>query len=180
MTLFAAQGVAATSLRAVAKEAGVSPGLIVHHFGSKEGLCQAVDEAVVERIELALGEVPVDGSHGELLEGRGKVIAALLRDQPVICDYLGRALSEDTEASAALFHRLFESASRDRALVEAGAIRAKSDPFWRAVHQMLLIVGPLMMRRLIERELGGPLLEDPQFERWMSANTDLLRKGLYK
>jgi hypothetical protein len=64
--------------------------------------------------------------------------------------------------------------------VKAGAIRAKSDPFWRAVHQVLLIVGPLMMRPLIERELGGPLLEEPNFGRWMKANTDLLRKGLYK
>jgi TetR/AcrR family transcriptional regulator, regulator of cefoperazone and chloramphenicol sensitivity len=180
MELFAAQGVAGTSLRAVAKAAGVSPGLVVHHFGSKEGLCRAVDEAVVERIELALSEVPVEGSGGELLEGRGVVVAALLRSQPVLCDYLGRALSEDTDASAALFHRLFVSASRDRALVEAGAIRAKSDPFWRAVHQMLLILGPLMMRPLIEQELGGPLLEQANFERWMRANTDLLRKGLYK
>jgi AcrR family transcriptional regulator len=180
MELFAARGVAGTSLRVVARAAAVSPGLVVHHFGSKEGLCRAVDEAVVERIELALGEVPVEGSGGELLEGRGEVVAALLRSQPVLCDYLGRALSEDTEASAALFHRLFVSASRDRALVEAGAIRAKSDPFWRAIHQMLLILGPLMMRPLIEQELGGPLLEKANFERWMRANTDLLRKGLYK
>lgn len=179
LELFAARGVAATSLREVAKTAGVSPGLVVHHFGSKEGLCRAVDEAVVERIEAALAEVPIEGSGGELLEGRGEVVAALLRSQPVLCDYLGRALSEDTTASAALFHRLFESASRDRALVKAGAMRGKSDPFWRAIHQMLLVVGPLMMRPLIERELGGPLLEEPNFGRWMKANTDLLRKGLY-
>jgi hypothetical protein len=37
-----------------------------------------------------------------------------------------------------------------------------------------------MLRRLIERELGGPLLEEANFKRWMRANTDLLRKGLYK
>jgi TetR/AcrR family transcriptional regulator, regulator of cefoperazone and chloramphenicol sensitivity len=179
MELFAGQGVAATSLRAVAKTAGVSPGLIVHHFGSKEGLCRAVDEAVVRRIELALSEVPIESSGDELLEGRGEVIAALLRGQPVLCDYIGRALSENTEASAALFHRLFASASRDRALVEAGVLRPQSDPFWRSMHQMLLVVGPLMMRPLIERELGGPLLADPSFERWMRANTDLLQHGLY-
>ena len=180
LELFAANGVAATSLRAVAKAAGVSPGLVVHHFGSKEGLCRAVDEAVVERIERALAQVPVvKGSGGELLEERGEVVTALLRSQPTLCDYLGRALSENTEASAAFFHRLFESASRDRALVKAGVMRGKSDPFWRAVNQILLMVGPLMMRPLIERELGGPLLEEPNFRRWMRARTDLLRKGLY-
>jgi TetR/AcrR family transcriptional regulator, regulator of cefoperazone and chloramphenicol sensitivity len=177
---FAADGVAATSLRAVAKDAGVSPGLIVHHFGSKEGLLRAVDESVVRRIEMALAEVPLDGSGGDPFAERREMITALLQGEPVLCDYIGRALAEDTEASAALFHRLFESASRDSALVEAGVMRAKSDPFWRVIHQMLLIVGPLMMRRLIERELGGPLLEEANFKRWMRANTDLLRKGLYK
>jgi TetR/AcrR family transcriptional regulator, regulator of cefoperazone and chloramphenicol sensitivity len=177
---FAADGIAATSLRGIAQEAGVSPALVIHHFGSKEGLCRAVDETVVKRIESALAEVPIQGSGGEVFERRREVITELLQGQPVLCDYIGRALSEDTEASAALFHRLFESASRDHALVKAGVMRAKSDPFWRVIHQMLLIVGPLMMRRLIERELGGPLLEEANFTRWMRANTDLLRKGLYK
>ena len=179
LELFAANGVAATSLRAIAQAAEVSPALVIHHFASKEGLCQAVDEAVVERIETALGEVPAEGPGDHLLAERGQMMVRLLRGQPVLCDYLGRALSEDTEASAALFHRLFASASRDRALVEAGAIRGKSDPFWRAIHQMLLVVGPLMMRRRIEQELGGSLLEEHNFERWMRANTDLLQNGLY-
>jgi TetR/AcrR family transcriptional regulator, regulator of cefoperazone and chloramphenicol sensitivity len=176
---FAANGVAATSLRSVAQAAEVSPALVVHHFGSKEGLCRAVDQTVVKRVELALSKVPVDGSGNGLIEERGDVIVTLLRSQPVLCDYIGRALAENTDASAALFHRLFESASRDRALVEAGAIRAESDPFWRTIQQMLLVVGPLMMRRLIERELGGSLLGKDNFERWMLANTDLLQHGLY-
>jgi TetR/AcrR family transcriptional regulator, regulator of cefoperazone and chloramphenicol sensitivity len=179
LELFARQGVAATSLRAVAKEAGVSPGLIVHHFGSKEGLCRAVDETVVRRIELALAEVPLSLPGEVVAKGRGEVTLALLRSQPVLCDYIGRALSEHTDASAALFHRLFAFARRDQALVAAGAVRSDADPFWRTMQQMLLVIGPLMMRPLIERELGGALLEDDNFERWMRANTDLLQRGLY-
>ncbi len=179
LELFAARGVAATSLRTVAKAAGVSPGLIIHHFGSKEGLCDAVDEAVVKRIELALGEVPIEPGDNELHKARREAVMALLRRQPALCDYIGRALSEGTQDSAALFHRLFTSASRDRALLEAGAIRPESDAFWRTIHQMLLVVGPLMMRPMIERELDGSLLEEGNFERWMQANADLLQNGLY-
>src|SRR3954447_14819853 len=148
--LFAAQGVGATSLRAVAKEAGVSPGLVVHHFGSKEGLCRAVDEAVVQRIELTLAEVPLEGSSTDVLSARADVVVALLSSQPVLCDYLARALLERTEASAELFHRIFDSARRDRRLVRAGLIRRGTDPFWRTIHQMLLIIGPLLLRGLIE------------------------------
>src|SRR5436853_7823828 len=87
MRLFGRDGVAASSLRAVARAAGVSPGLIVHHFGSKEGLIRAVDEAVLVRINLALSEVPIEGPGTELIGERAEVVAAFLRSQPAVCDY---------------------------------------------------------------------------------------------
>src|SRR5947208_12827122 len=179
MRLFGNEGVAATSLRAVARAAGVSPGLIVHHFGSKEGLIRAVDEAVVARINLALSEVPLEGSAAELIAQRTEIVAALLRSQPALCDYLGRALSERTAASAELFHRLFTFAARDERLIVAGVLRAETDPFWRAMHQVILVVGPLLLRPLIERELGGELFAEENVARWTRARTDLLQHGLY-
>src|SRR3989440_12394569 len=179
MKLFGAEGVAASSLRAVARAAGVSPGLIVHHCGSKEGLIRAVDEAVLARIILALSEVPIEDSGVELIAQRAEVVAAFLRGQPALCDYLGRALSERTEASAELFHRLFVYAARDERLIAAGALRADTDPFWRAMHQVILVVGPLLLRPLIERELGGELFAEENVARWTRARTDLLQHGLY-
>jgi TetR/AcrR family transcriptional regulator, regulator of cefoperazone and chloramphenicol sensitivity len=177
MARFAAEGVAATSLRSVARAAGVSPALVVHHFGSKDGLVRAVDESVVARITATLSEVPLDAD--DLVERRAEVVGALLRGQPTLCDYIARALSERTEASAALFHRLFAHARRDEGLVEAGVLRSDADPFWRAMNQLVLVVAPLMLRPLIERELGNSMLEEEHFERWMKANADLLRDGLY-
>jgi AcrR family transcriptional regulator len=179
MKLFAAEGVAASSLRAVARAAGVSPGLVVHHFGSKQGLIRAVDETVLTRINLALSEVPIEGSADDVIEGRAEVVAAFLRSQPVLCDYLGRALSERTEASAELFHRLFAFAAKDDRLIEAGVLRADTDPFWRAMHQVVLVIGPMLLRPLIERELGGDLLSEENATRWARARTDLLQHGLY-
>jgi AcrR family transcriptional regulator len=179
MELFGRQGVAASSLRAVARAAGVSPGLVVHHFGSKEGLVRAVDEAVLTRINLALSEVPIEGPGAELIEARGELVAALMRSQPALFDYLGRALSERTEASAELFHRMFYFATRDERLIEAGVLRADTDPFWRAMHQVILVVGPVLLRPLIERELGGELLSEENARRWTRARTDLLKHGLY-
>jgi TetR/AcrR family transcriptional regulator, regulator of cefoperazone and chloramphenicol sensitivity len=179
MKLFAAEGVAASSLRAVARAASVSPGLVVHHFGSKQGLIRAVDETVLTRINLALSEVPIEGSADDVIEGRAEVVAAFLRSQPVLCDYLGRALSERTEASAELFHRLFAFAAKDERLIEAGILRADTDPFWRAIHQVVLVIGPMLLRPLIERELGGDLLSEENTMRWARARTDLLQHGLY-
>ena len=102
-----------------------------------------------------------------------------MRSQPALFDYLGRALSERTEASAELFHRMFYFATRDERLIEAGVLRADTDPFWRAMHQVILVVGPVLLRPLIERELGGELLSEENARRWTSARTDLLKHGLY-
>jgi hypothetical protein len=78
-----------------------------------------------------------------------------------------------------LFHRLFLFAAQDERLVAAGALRPETDPFWRAMHQVILIAGPLILRPLIERELGGELLGEENVNRWMRARTDLLQHGLY-
>ena len=45
---FATHGAAATSLRAVAAAAGVSLGSVQHHFATKAGLIQAVDDYVLD------------------------------------------------------------------------------------------------------------------------------------
>jgi AcrR family transcriptional regulator len=176
--LFARQGVVSTSLRAVAREADVSPALVVHHFGSKQGLCEAVDEEVVGRFVERLRSVPIDGP--DLLRRRGEVLAGLIRDEPVLCDYLARALAEGTETSADLFHRLFAAARADAALVAAGAIRPDTDPDWRALQQLILVVGPLILRPLVERELGASLYAPESVARWMAANLDLLDRGIYE
>jgi AcrR family transcriptional regulator len=179
LRLIAERGVARTSVRAVAQATGVSPGLVIHHFGSKAGLCRAVDDAVVTRFTAALSEVPIEGAGDELIDRRAELVAAVLRNQPTLCDYIARTLAEGGEASADLFHRMFDAARKDRALLAAGVMRADADEFWRAMHQVLLVVGPLVLRPLIERELGGSLLDEDNFARWTRAKADLLQHGIY-
>ena len=45
--MFAENGFAGTSLRSIAKKAGVSPALLIHHFGTKEAL---IKEAISETL----------------------------------------------------------------------------------------------------------------------------------
>lgn len=47
---FARHGFTKTTVRGIAAAAEVSPGLVIHHFGSKDGLRSACDEHVFERI----------------------------------------------------------------------------------------------------------------------------------
>ena len=43
-------------LRAIADAAGVSAALVIHHFGSKDGLQKACDDYVAEQIRTAKSE----------------------------------------------------------------------------------------------------------------------------
>ena len=52
IAVFGEQGFS-TGVRAVAAAAGVSPGLVNHHFGSKDGLRAECDAHVLEAIRVA-------------------------------------------------------------------------------------------------------------------------------
>ena len=52
---FGARGYDATSLRSIATSAGVDPGLLVHYFGTKEGVFRAAIEAAVQPGQLFSG-----------------------------------------------------------------------------------------------------------------------------
>lgn len=57
LRLFAEHGPDRVAIRQVAAAAGVSPGLVVHHFRTKEGLRGAVDQHVLGASEAMLGEL---------------------------------------------------------------------------------------------------------------------------
>lgn len=57
LQLFAEQGYAATSTSKVAKEAGVSEGLIFRHFKNKEGLLEAIFDSIAERTKSIFADI---------------------------------------------------------------------------------------------------------------------------
>jgi TetR/AcrR family transcriptional repressor of bet genes len=68
-------GYAGASTKAIAKEAGLSPGLVHHHFGSKEEILVAVVTDFAKRLE---ARIPEDGSERSPREAlRGLVLAWL-------------------------------------------------------------------------------------------------------
>jgi AcrR family transcriptional regulator len=186
LRIFGERGIEATSLREVAKAAGVSPALVVHHFGGKEGLVTAVDETALEAFSAAYstetaGKVgPTGGT--DLLRLRSEQTVRAMREHPDVCAYLGRALVEGTAGSARLFRMMVGGGRAEiEALAEQGALRDGVDLFWATLQHFFLIWAPLSFMPLLEREaLDGPLLSDEVLDHWAGANVDLLREGLYR
>lgn len=183
LRLFGERGIEATSLREVAAAAGVSPALVVHHFGGKAGLVRALDAAALEAFGAAYGEGGAGAGElagAELLRRRAAQTARVMRDRPEVCAYLGRALVEGTEGSARLFGLTIEAGRAEvDALAEKGALRADADRLWATLQHFFLIWAPLSFTPLLEGALGGALLDEDNLERWVEANIELLERGLY-
>jgi AcrR family transcriptional regulator len=180
LSRFGASGIEATSLREIAREAGVSPALVVHHFGGRDGLIAAVDEAAL----LAFGSaysVDADGPGEDLLRRRAEQTASVMRTRPEVCAYLGRALVEGTAGSSKLFQLMVAGGRGEiESLAEKDALREDADRLWATLQHFFLIWAPLSFMPLLDRVLGGALLEEENLRRWVDANVDLLERGLYR
>lgn len=107
LELFAEHGFAGTSMRSIATAAGVSLGLVQHHFTSKEGVRRACDDHVTEVFRDRL--LALEDS-GQLASPN--VLAGLVGEAPALMRYLARAAVEDSPAASAVFDALASGAEQ--------------------------------------------------------------------
>jgi TetR/AcrR family transcriptional regulator, regulator of cefoperazone and chloramphenicol sensitivity len=181
LELFAEHGYRGASVRAIADRAGVSAGLVVHHFGSKDGLRRAVDAWMVQEFSDALAQVPSDVPPEQLSAGVGAAVADVMGSDAHLRGYLRRSLTEDSPASAALFERFVEMAAAELAhLRAAGGLQGDADPLWAPYQLVFLIVGPLLLEPLIQRRLPDPVFDTDVIARRSAANLRLLSHGIFR
>lgn len=142
---FATDGFGAP-IRAIAADAGVSPALVLHHFGSKDGLRRACDEHVRRLIVEA--KEPIFRPKVGRPPARADILA-LLGDTErfgVPTLYLLRAFQAGGELARDMFAQLVELT--ERALVEsvaAGTVRPSLDDAARARYLVVLSLGALVV-----------------------------------
>lgn len=96
--LFAERGIEGTTVRDIAEMAGVSPGLLRHHFGSKESLREACDVYALDRLVKIKEEFVLEGkvANPGFLPSVHPTIVLLYK-------YLTRALLDGSRSAAAMF-----------------------------------------------------------------------------
>ncbi len=172
--LIAESGVRATSVRAVARAAGVSAPLVIHHFGSKAGLVAACDSRVCDAVDATL-EVFRDGGKPDDLAGSW---VELLASTPYLA-YVTQSLREGGGAGAHLFDLLYRmSRDVDREMRSDGVARPTADPEMRALLLMSLDLGMLLLADHVERVLGAPLDSPEMGERWVLGALEILTGGV--
>ena len=133
----------AVGLRQVAADAGVSPALVLHHFGSKDGLREACDRHVHEELRRAKSDALDRDARQVLAE-----LAATAQYGPLVA-YLVRVVLDGGPGAAAFVDGLVaDTVAYLEHGERTGTIRPTADPQGRARYVVAGQLGLLLLTQL--------------------------------
>lgn len=180
LDVFAEHGTSGSTLQMIAQAAGVSVGLVQHHFGSKDNLIEAVDAHALAVIGAGMSS-PLPEDPTEAVLELGRRVIYLLSEHLAAVDYLARLLVEGAPAGAAFFDATAAIVMGHwRQLDAIGATADNLDLVWAALNPIILTMGAVIMRRHIDRHLPEPLTTPAQLRRWEESVNGLLERGQIK
>lgn len=161
---FAEHGFERTTTRGIAAAAGVSPGLVRHHFGSKQALREAVDAHVSQEIRRLSDEVMADGRRGDL--ARSAVSRQAIRP---FQGYLLRALSEGSTTIATIFDQMVDTTEQWLELADKDRTDSPdADRRTRAAVFTAMALGVPLLHAQLSRVLGVDTLS-PEGDRQVAV-----------
>ena len=173
--MFAEQGFAGTSLRSIAKRAGVSPALLIHHFDTKEAL-------IKEAISKTLGSWVAD-EKAAMLDDESNQLQnwqTLMEKGTTPLNFFRQVLLAGGDYAQRLFDA---SVSETEVLLDqmrsTGRLRDLSDKQTTALIMTISGLGSVLLMSQIEKIMGGPISSDQVASRLMNANNEMLRDGVF-
>jgi AcrR family transcriptional regulator len=180
--LIATRGVRSATVRAIATEAGVSPALVLHHYGSKQGVVEAVKEWVQSLLRSSTADEGASTDPAEANARRSAAFERLLTGTPLLQSYIRRMLLEESPEGLDWFARIVGDGAKDlRRRERHGMARRSKDVQAVAAILDVLALVPLLLPRHLEHVLGGETGEagEAVLARWRDATSELLRSALY-
>jgi AcrR family transcriptional regulator len=181
LRLFAAHGPGPVTIRQIAAAAKVSPGLVMHHFGSKEGLRQAVDDWVTTVFDELFRTIET-ADWADTAAGGSLAEAFLARLPPgsAVPGYLRQLLLSGDPAGQRLLRQWFD-ASRQilDTLTDTGRSRPSADPAVRAAFLMVNDLAVLLLRDQLAPLIGVDPLSPAGLNRWTEEVLAVYRDGIF-
>jgi TetR/AcrR family transcriptional regulator, regulator of cefoperazone and chloramphenicol sensitivity len=156
MAQFTEHGFDKATVRGIAAAAGVSPGLVRHHFGSKQGLREAVDTHVLNEVQRANDEIMLDMQRGDFANST----ITRLELRPFM-GYLVRALVDGSPIVSTLFDRMVEMTqpwfeAMDKQRTDPSTVDSRT----RAAVFNAMALGVPLLHQHLSRVLGVDITSD--------------------
>jgi AcrR family transcriptional regulator len=170
ITLFAERGIDGATIREIAQAAGVSSGLLRHHFGSKEGLRDACDDYVLGELSRIRAPLIENASNIEERYLIDALSAIPLRLQ----NYVVRSTMDGSPTGTALYLRMVDEGERwiDRTGLKSADPRA----FSAVLAAMKL--GMFVMREQISQAIGADTRTPAGQARMLQASVEIFTQPL--
>lgn len=162
------------TIRQIAQTAGVSAGLVIHHFGSKQGLRQACDAHVQQVLTASIGDLR---SYGP-----SSILSALAHaDQLLpVARYGTRTLRDGGPLAQELFDQLVDGTEGWlQQTIDTGEVRAPTD--MRAMATLLVCVslGIHFLERYLVPDLPAEQRAQAMMNSVTTAAVELYTNGLF-
>jgi AcrR family transcriptional regulator len=164
LRLFAERGTDGATIRDIARAAGVSAGLVRHHFGSKDGLRAACDSHALDQIMRIKEQAILDGQVSSVgfMAAAHPTILLTLR-------YFARSLVDGTPAAGSMFDAMVDLSEAWLAQNHPGEI---SDLRGYAALFVAMETGLLAMHDQLSRSLGADIFTPAGHLRMSRAKID--------
>ena len=170
LRLFAERGLDGTTIRDIAKAAGVSGGLIRHHFGSKDDLRAACDSYALDQIMRIKEQAVLEGqlANPAFMSAAHPTVLLTLR-------YLARSLVDGSPAAAAMFDEMVALGEAWLDQQHPGQI---PDPRGYSAVLVAMQSGLFMMHGQLSRWLGADIFTAEGHLRLTAAMIDFYSQPL--
>lgn len=183
LRLFAEHGPDAVSVRQIADEAQVSPALVLHHYGSKAGLREAVDAYASDAFDVLLDVNNRDDVVKRLAEGGSGWLAEAFAesfppDSPLPA-YLRRLMLSGDPAGERLFRQWYDATLLLlETMTDEGVAAPSDDPEVRAAFLLGADLALVLLRQPIANALGTDPFGTEGMTRWAEEVLSIYRDGV--
>ncbi|MGH3523007.1 MAG: TetR/AcrR family transcriptional regulator [Mycobacterium sp.] len=175
----AERGAKGATVRMIAERAGVTPGLVVHHFATKERLLAEVDDLVAQQFTDAM-TVPEDVTdEADALSVVAEQLSALIGSDTSLRAYLRRAIVDATLAGSRFLQHLIDlTVASLRGLRSSESSLSSQEIRWQAVQIISINLAATLLEPIL-RDLGP---EDPftprEVQKRTAANVGFIARAL--
>lgn len=174
----AAHGHKGATVRIIADDAAVTPGLIKHHFATKARLFEEADHVVASRFIEAM-TTPTDNlSADDTINAIAGQLSALIGAEPELRGYVRRSLLEGTPSGAAIFDQLVEVTMEQFHKHLPEQTTTNHDLRWSAAQVVSINLAGLIFEPFLDKWTEQPPFSAGEIARRTKANARFIKAGL--